>query len=286
MRARPSAAHAPAAAQEPNPAHPAERLSAWAPHAWPLAPDWQPLWHQFLASPAGQQLGRWLQAQLDAGALVYPAQPLRALALTPLAQVRVVILGQDPYHGPGQADGLAFSVPEGQRAPPSLRNIQAELQREFGCGQQAEFSPGHPLPPPSAAPTLGSSLERWAQQGVLLLNTCLTVQAGQAASHAKQGWEPFTQAVLSACASQGRPKAFLLWGRHAQAAAQSADPGAAQAVEPAGAPQHLWLRANHPSPLAARRPPLPFIGCGHFGAVNHWLQARGEKSIAWFEKSP
>ncbi len=220
-----------------------------------MAPDWQPLWHQFLASPAGQQLGRWLQAQLDAGALVYPAQPLRALALTPLAQVRMVILGQDPYHGPGQADGLAFSVPEGQRAPPSLRNIQAELQREFGGGHRA------------------ASLESWAQQGVLLLNTCLTVQAGQAASHANQGWEPFTQAVLRACATQGRPKAFLLWGRQAQAAAQGA--------EQAGAPQHLWLRANHPSPLAARRPPQPFIGCGHFGAVNRWLQARGEKSIDW-----
>ena len=236
-----------------------------------MAPDWQPLWHQFLASPAGQQLGRWLQAQLDAGALVYPAQPLRALALTPLAQVRVVILGQDPYHGPGQADGLAFSVPEGQRAPPSLRNIQAELQREFGGGHRA------------------ASLESWAQQGVLLLNTCLTVQAGQAASHANQGWGPFTQAVLRACATQGRPKAFLLWGRHAQsaalcaqqAAAQSADPGAAQAAAQQGAPQHLWLRANHPSPLAARRPPQPFIGCGHFGAVNRWLQARGEKSIDW-----
>ena len=270
---RRGAAHAPAAASEsspqpglmPSPATPTDRLGAWAPQDWPLAPDWQPLWRDFLAGPAGLHLGRWLQAQLDAGALVYPAQPLRALALTPLAQVRVVILGQDPYHGPGQADGLAFSVPEGERAPPSLRNIQAELQREFGA-----------LP-------AAVRLETWAQQGVLLLNTCLTVQAGQAASHAQQGWEQFTQAVLRACASQGRPKAFLLWGRYAQAAAQAAEPSAAQQQ---GAPQHLWLRANHPSPLAARRPPLPFIGCGHFGAVNRWLQARGEKSIAWLEKSP
>ena len=268
MRARRSAAHTPAAAHEPSPqpglmpspAHPAERLSAWAPQDWPLAPDWQPLWRAFLASPAGLQLGQWLQARIDAGALVYPAQPLRALALTPLAQVRVVILGQDPYHGPGQADGLAFSVPQGQRAPPSLRNIQAELRREFGAR-------------PTAAPTLGTSLEPWAQQGVLLLNTCLTVQAGQAASHAQQGWERYTQAVLHACATQGRPRAFLLWGRQAQAAAQG--------PEQEGAPQHLWLRANHPSPLAAHRPPQPFIGCGHFGAVNRWLQAHGEKSIGW-----
>jgi len=282
---------------------PPAALSAWAPQDWPLADDWQPLWREFLASPAGQQLGRWLQAQLDAGALVYPAQPLRALALTPLAQVRVVILGQDPYHGPGQADGLAFSVPVGERAPPSLRNIQAELQREFGLSPNAGLGhgpkaapqerPNGPTPP-TTQPTLGSSLERWAQQGVLLLNTCLTVQAGQAASHAQQGWEPFTQAVLRACATQGRPKAFLLWGRHAQAAApctqqpaaQSAVPFSAQSAEPQGAPQHLWLRANHPSPLAARRPPQPFIGCGHFGAVNRWLQARGEKSIDWLEKSP
>jgi len=267
MRARRSAAHAPAAAQEPSPAHPAERLSAWAPQNWPLAPDWQPLWHAFLASPAGLQLGRWLQAQLDAGALVYPAQPLRALALTPLAQVRVVILGQDPYHGPGQADGLAFSVPEGVRAPPSLRNIQTELQREFGVCTAPRNGAR------AGGPPVGASLEPWAQQGVLLLNTCLTVQAGQAASHAQQGWERYTQAVLHACATQGRPRAFLLWGRQAQAAAQG--------PEQEGAPQHLWLRANHPSPLAAHRPPQPFIGCGHFGAVNRWLQAHGEKSIGW-----
>ncbi|MDO8275532.1 MAG: uracil-DNA glycosylase [Serpentinimonas sp.] len=259
----------------PSPAHPPERLSAWAPQDWPIAPDWQPLWRAFLASPTGRQLGQWLQARLDAGALVYPAQPLRALALTPLAQVRVVILGQDPYHGPGQADGLAFSVPEGQRAPPSLRNIQAELRREFGGG------PFLGIPAGAGGAPLPASLEPWAQQGVLLLNTCLTVQAGQAASHAQQGWERFTQAVLHACATQGRPKAFLLWGRHAQAAAQAAEISAARATAQQRVPQHLWLRANHPSPLAARRPPQPFIGCGHFGAVNRWLQARGEKSIDW-----
>jgi len=243
-----------ASAPDPSPAPPGP-LSAWTPQHWPLAPDWQPLWRAFLASPAGLQLGQALQAQLDAGSFVYPAQPLRALALTPLDRVRVVILGQDPYHGPGQADGLAFSVLEGQRVPPSLRNIQAELQREFGRSPK------------------GASLEPWAQQGVLLLNTCLTVRAGQAASHAQQGWECFTGSVLQACAAHGRPKAFLLWGRQAQATAQ----GAAQQ----GAPQHLWLRANHPSPLAARRPPQPFIGCGHFGLVNRWLQAHGEKSIGW-----
>jgi len=240
---------------QPSPESGLPGLHAWAAQDWPIAADWQPLWTDFLRSPAGLQLGQWLQARLDTGALVYPAQPLRALALTPLAQVRVVILGQDPYHGAAQADGLAFSVSAGQRLPPSLRNIQAELQREFG-----------------ARPASGS-LEPWARQGVLLLNACLTVQAGQAASHAGQGWERFTQAVLRTCAAHGQPKAFLLWGRNAQAAADAA------ALE---GRSHLLLRANHPSPLAARRPPQPFIGCGHFGAVNRWLQARGEKSIAWF----
>ena len=249
-----------------NSAQPQGSLSAWAPHAWPLAPDWQPLWQAFLVSPHGQQLGQRLQDQIDAGLPVYPAQPLRALALTPLAQVRVVILGQDPYHGPGQAEGLAFSVPAGQRPPPSLRNIWAELQRESGCAPSA----GHPVRH-GRAPQY-SSLEPWARQGVLLLNTTLTVQAGQAGSHAGWGWERFTHAVLQACAAHGRPKAFMLWGRHAQAAAESA------ALD---RPPHLCLRANHPSPLAARRPPQPFIGCGHFGAVNRWLLQRGEKSIDW-----
>ncbi|BAO84278.1 uracil DNA glycosylase [Serpentinimonas maccroryi] len=249
-----------------NSAQPQGSLSAWAPQDWSLAPDWQPLWQAFLASPHGQQLGQRLQEQIDAGLQLYPAHPLRALALTPLEQVRVVILGQDPYHGPGQAEGLAFSVPAGQRPPPSLRNIWVELKREAACCQPAD-QPVH-----QGSPQLGSSLEPWARQGVLLLNTTLTVQAGLAGSHAGWGWERFTHAVLQACAAHGRPKAFLLWGRHAQATAESA----ALDRQP-----HLCLRANHPSPLAARRPPQPFIGCGHFGAVNRWLLQRGEKSIDW-----
>lgn len=231
----------------------AGRLVAWAPEAWPIAADWRPAWEAFLASPEGCRLAQRLVERLAAGATVYPAQPLRALALTPLSETRVVLLGQDPYHGPGQAEGLAFSVPPGQKAPPSLRNIAAELQRDLGAR----------LPTPS--------LLGWSRQGVLLLNATLTVEEGCPGSHARWGWEVFTDAVIRLCATQGRPKAFLLWGAHAQAKRGLI----------AGR-HHLVLEANHPSPLSARRPPVPFMGCGHFGAVNRWLADRHEKTIDWF----
>lgn len=219
------------------------RLTAPA-DAWltATAPDWQPLVQAWRDSPAGQGVLVHLAARQAAGATVYPAWPLRALALTPLAAVRVVILGQDPYHGPGQAEGLAFSVPPGVKPPPSLRNIFVEQQRDLG------------LPMPSHG-----HLAAWAGQGVLLLNTVLTVEDGQPASHARRGWEALTDALIGAVAAQPRRIAFLLWGAHAQAKA---------ALIEARAPgRHLLLQANHPSPLSARRPPVPFIGCGHFSAV-------------------
>lgn len=232
----------------------APALTAWAPETWPVAPGWQPLVHSFLHSAEGGQLGRFLSERLAAGAVIYPAQPFRALALTAPDAVRVVILGQDPYHGPGQAQGLAFSVPRGFKVPPSLRNILAERGRDLG-------------------PTAGSgpldSLEDWARQGVLLLNTCLTVEAGQPASHANRGWEVLTTAVVDAVVGQARPCVFMLWGAHAQALGRLIRPG------------HLVLQANHPSPLSARRPPQPFMGCGHFSAANQWLQANGQKPISW-----
>ncbi len=201
-------------------------------------------------------LGQALCQRLASGAVIFPAQPLRALALTPLQDTRVVILGQDPYHGPGQAEGLAFSVPSGQKPPPSLRNIRAELEREYG-----------------QAP-VGSSLAGWASQGVLLLNTSLTVEQGQPGSHARLGWQAFADALMQHCNRHGRAKAFVLWGAHAQAKKVWLD-----------RPDHLILSANHPSPLSARRPPEPFIGCGHFGRVNRWLSERGEKTIDWFSVS-
>lgn len=208
-----------------------------------VPPDWRPVVDAWRTSPAGQALLAFVQARQAAGAVIYPPEPMRALLLTPLSEVRVVILGQDPYHGPGQAEGLAFSVPPGQKIPPSLHNVYQELQRDLG------------LTPPTSG-----HLGAWAQQGVLLLNTCLTVEQGQPTSHAGQGWEALTDALLAAVAARpGPPMAFLLWGTHAQAKLGL--------IEQQGRGRHLILKANHPSPLSARRPPRPFIGCGHFSAL-------------------
>ncbi|MGQ2980211.1 MAG: uracil-DNA glycosylase [Polaromonas sp.] len=229
-------------------------LTRWNPADWPLAADWAPVVGQFLASQTGQQLGAFMAQRLAAGAIIYPPQPFRALALTPLADVRVVILGQDPYHGPGQAQGLAFSVPDGVRPPPSLRNIFKELARD---------------PAVEPEPHSGGSLERWARQGVLLLNTSLTVEEGQAASHARKGWELLTDQLISAVSATSTPVVFLLWGAHAQTK---------QALI---ASRHRVLTANHPSPLSALRPPVPFIGCGHFSAANLFLQAQGRGCVHW-----
>lgn len=230
----------------------ATQLQGANPSDWPVAPLWQPLVDEFFASERGQALLAFLRARLQAGAVIFPPQPLRALQLTPPEEVRVVILGQDPYHGRGQAEGLAFSVQPGVRIPPSLRNIFKELQRDLGTP-----------PPPSPAP--GGSLVKWAQNGVLLLNTTLTVEEGQAASHVGRGWEALTDAVIRHVAEGARPVVFMLWGSHAQAkrALIPADRG------------HLVLLANHPSPLSAERPPRPFIGCGHFGQARAFRQQHG-----------
>ena len=237
---------------------PTTALARWCPSEWPADAGWQPVLDDFFASASGQQLGAFVAGRLAAGAVVYPAAPLRALALTPLAKVKVVILGQDPYHGPGQAEGLAFSVPAGQRPPPSLRNIFRELARD--------------LTPP--VPVNGS-LVRWAEQGVLLLNTCLTVEDGQPASHAKQGWEALTDGLIAQVSATAPYAVFMLWGAHAQAKRPLID----QAAGPAS--RHLVLLANHPSPLSARRPPMPFLGCGHFGAANAFLLAHGLAAVNW-----
>lgn len=229
-------------------------LRRWSPDTWPMAADWAAVVGRFLASPQGQRLAAFVHQRLSAGATVYPSQPFRALELTPLAQVRVVILGQDPYHGPGQAHGLAFSVPEGVKPPPSLRNIFKELARDPRVDPQ---------------PDPGVSLERWARQGVLLLNTGLTVEDGQPASHARQGWESLTDQLISAVSARTEPVVFMLWGAHAQAKRALI------------APRHQVLTANHPSPLSALRPPQPFIGCGHFSAANDFLKAHGQAPVQW-----
>ncbi len=232
---------------------PPARLTHADPTRWPVHPDWRAVVQTFFASPAGTVLLAFLQARLAAGATIYPPEPLRALVLTPLSEVRIVILGQDPYHGAGQAEGLAFSVAPGTRPPPSLRNIFKELQRDLG------------LPPPAHG-----SLVRWATQGVLLLNTCLTVEAGLPASHARQGWEALTDALIRRCSDASAPKVFLLWGAHAQTKAPWID-----------ARRHRVLSANHPSPLSASRGPLPFLGCGHFGEADRWLTAQGRGAPVW-----
>ena len=218
-----------------------------------LARGWRPIVEAFAASADGQAVAAYLAARRTAGAVVFPPQPLRALELTGLADARVVILGQDPYHGAGQAHGLAFSVPDGVPLPPSLRNIYAELQRDVGCRSPAS-----------------GNLERWARQGVLLLNTTLTVEEGQAASHARCGWQHLTDALIAALARDPAARVFMLWGAHAQAKRALVHQAS-----------HCVLLANHPSPLSARRPPLPFLGCGHFSAANAFLAAHGQSTIDW-----
>ena len=229
---------------------------------WPadlqkLDAGWRDLVDAFLRSEPGLALSERLTHALHAGQAIYPSDPFRALSLTPLSEVRVVILGQDPYHGPGQAEGLAFSVAPGVRLPPSLRNIFKELQQSLGVSM----------------PTNGS-LVRWAKQGVLLLNCCLTVQDGQAASHARWGWEVLSDQLVQTVAQSSRPVVFMLWGAHAQAKKALID-----AAGHSG--HHLVLMANHPSPLSALRAPVPFIGCGHFAQANAFLAQCGEKTIAW-----
>ncbi|WP_343627973.1 uracil-DNA glycosylase [Roseateles sp.] len=216
---------------------------------WQVGDGWQPLIDAWRAGADGQRIEALLKARVAEGAVIYPPDPLRALRLTPLTNAKVVIVGQDPYHGPGQAEGLAFSVPIGQKLPPSLRNIFKELLRDLG--QQ---------------PAMSGHLVEWAKRGVLLLNTSLTVEDGAAASHAKKGWESLTDALIAATAQDPAPKVYLLWGAHAQAKAPL--------IESAGR-GHLVLQANHPSPLSATRGPAPFIGCGHFSAASAWLKTRG-----------
>jgi uracil-DNA glycosylase len=222
-----------------------------------VPPAWREVTDAFLASAAGQALAAFVDQRVQGGATVYPDRVFRALELTAPQDVRVVILGQDPYHGPGQAQGLAFSVAPGQKKlPPSLRNMLKEVQADTG------------------APSIcRDDLTPWAQQGVLLLNSALTVEDGAPQSHAGRGWESLTDALLAFVAVRAGPSVFMLWG----ASAQRKRP----LVEQDG--RHLVLAANHPSPLSALRPPVPFVGCGHFSHANRFLAAHrpGTGSIRW-----
>ena len=224
----------------------ADQLMSADPSAWPAVAGWKPLVDEFFASASGQKLLAFLHGRLDAGAVIFPPQPLRALELTPPEEVRVVILGQDPYHGRGQGEGLAFSVAPGVALPPSLRNIFKELQRDLGT-------------PPPNFPVPGGSLVNWATHGILLLNTCLTVEEGRPASHAGKGWEILTDGVIRQVSAGVHPVLFMLWGAQAHSKRALIDES-----------RHKVLLANHPSPLSALRPPLPFIGCGHFSQAREW----------------
>ncbi len=221
-----------------------------------LDASWRDALAAEFAAPYMADLKRFLHERKEAGACIFPRGKdwFNALALTPLPSVRAVILGQDPYHGPGQAHGLCFSVPPGVRPPPSLVNIFKEQQSDLG------------LP----MPTHGH-LVHWAEQGVLLLNSVLTVEMGQAGSHANRGWERFTDAVIARVNAQASPVAFLLWGAYAQKKA-----GFVEDVGRGG--RHLVLRAPHPSPLSAHN---GFFGCRHFSRANAFLDENGRGEIDW-----
>ena len=217
-----------------------------------LEPSWKALVGDYLQRDDMQQLAGFLRERKAAGARVYPPGPriFGALEATPFDATRVVILGQDPYHGAGQAHGLCFSVQPGVRVPPSLDNIFKELQRDLG------------LPRPDHG-----CLLPWARQGVLLLNAVLTVEEGRAGAHAGKGWEGFTDHVVETLDREREGLVFLLWGSHAQKKGARIDRR-----------RHKVLAAPHPSPLSAHR---GFIGCGHFSAANAWLASRGEPPIDW-----
>ena len=216
-----------------------------------IAASWQPVLASEFEKPYFKQLIAFVKGEY-ATATVYPpgAQIFHAFDTTPFDQVRVVILGQDPYHGRGQAHGLSFSVQDGQRIPPSLFNIYKELQADLGV-----------------APAPSGNLDRWAQQGVLLLNATLTVRAAEPASHQKKGWEEFTDAVIRKV-SEGRERVvFVLWGAYAGKKSELIDAG-----------KHLIIKSVHPSPFAADK---GFFGSKPFSRTNEWLVAHGQPPVVW-----
>lgn len=217
-----------------------------------LEPSWKARIGDYLQRPEMQSLAAFLRAEKQAGKHIYPPGPeiFAAFEHAPFDAVRVVILGQDPYHGPGQAHGLCFSVRPGVRVPPSLDNIFKEIQRDLAIDR-----PEH------------GCLIPWAHQGVLLLNSVLTVEEGRAGSHQKKGWEGFTDAAIEALNREREGLIFLLWGAYAQRKGQLID-----------SQRHCVLSSVHPSPLSAHR---GFMGCGHFSATNQWLESHGSPPINW-----
>ena len=217
-----------------------------------LEASWKARLEDYLRRLEMQALAAFLRAEKAAGKRIYPPGPaiFSAFDHTPFDAVRVVILGQDPYHGPGQAHGLCFSVPVGVRVPPSLDNIFKEIQRDLDIAR-----PDH------------GCLTPWADRGVLLLNSVLTVEEGRAGAHQGKGWEGFTDAAIAALNREREGLVFLLWGAYAQRKGSLIDRN-----------RHCVLTSVHPSPLSAHR---GFLGCGHFSAANQYLESRGQAPIDW-----
>ena len=217
-----------------------------------LEASWKERVGDYLQRDDMRALSAFLRERKAAGARIYPPGPriFGALDATPFEQVKVVILGQDPYHGPGQAHGLCFSVQPGVAVPPSLQNIYKELQRDLGI-----------------APPAHGCLASWARQGVLLLNAVLTVEDGRAGAHAGKGWEGFTDHIVQALGREREHLVFMLWGSYAQKKGAVIDPR-----------RHRVLKAPHPSPLSAHR---GFLGCGHFSAANEYLVRHGQAPVDW-----
>lgn len=218
----------------------------------PLPPSWQSVLGDELKQPYMQTLHDFLQKEDVAGKTIYPPQPLifNAFNQTPFDKTRVVIIGQDPYHGPDQAMGLSFSVPYGVKTPPSLVNIFKEIQSDLDVLLSG-----------------GGDLTSWAEQGVLLLNATLTVEQAKAGSHQKKGWEEFTDAVIAALNAQREGLVFVLWGSYAQKKGAVID-----------RQKHRVLESPHPSPLSAHR---GFFGNHQFSAINEYIEQRGEPTINW-----
>jgi uracil-DNA glycosylase len=221
-----------------------------------LPASWQEPLRQVCSRPEIDALVKFLQERESTGAIIYPAKNniFAALRATPFDRVSIVIVGQDPYHGPGQAHGLSFSVPQGVISPPSLKNIYKELHTDIGL--------------PIAR---HGTLTHWAEQGVLLLNTLLTVEEGKPASHANKGWELFTDAIIEQVVKRNHPTVFMLWGAHAQKKVEKLH----MHLDPE---QHLVLKAAHPSPLSAHN---GFLGCRHFSKANAFLKKHHVPEIDW-----
>ncbi|MEJ7139216.1 uracil-DNA glycosylase [Amphibiibacter pelophylacis] len=249
-------------------AAPATWSARWLASAQALPPAWREPVLSFASSSVGEALLAQIDADAAAGAEIYPAvdHVLRALHDTPWEKLCAVIVGQDPYHQPGQADGLAFSVPQGTALPPSLRNIVQEVLR--GAREA-----GWPGAEDIATQPLRPNLSAWSRQGVLLLNTSLTVRRDQAASHSSWGWQALTSALLAQVAQVARrsqPTVYLLWGAHAQKLWPALELDLAYSRQP-----YRVLKSNHPSPLSANKPPVPFTGNQHFVQAAHWLREQG-----------